>query len=102
MLAHHSLASPPSCLIHQPAPLLSPLPLVILLSSPPHQLCFCTSFLRAQGMADGLQLLVRAYTLDPSNVGTLVMLAHYCLIKGEYDKVGGCGRACTNGCASIR
>jgi len=53
-------------------------------------------------MADGLQLLVRAYTLDPSNVGTLVMLAHYCLIKGEYDKVGGCGRACTNGCASIR
>ncbi|KAF5837236.1 hypothetical protein DUNSADRAFT_4626 [Dunaliella salina] len=41
----------------------------------------------AEGLADGLQLLVRAYTLDPTNVGTLVMLAHYCLIKGEHDKV---------------
>lgn len=40
-----------------------------------------------QGLADGLQFLVRAYTLDPTNVGTLVMLAHYCLIKGEHDKV---------------
>jgi hypothetical protein len=39
-----------------------------------------------QGMADGLALLIRAYELDPTNVATLNMLAHYCLLRGQYDK----------------
>eukprot|EP00798_Chlamydomonas_sp_ICE-L_P008150 gene8150-1403_t len=40
-----------------------------------------------QGMADGLALLTRAYEINPTHVGTLNLLAHYCLLKGQYDKV---------------
>ena len=58
----------------------------LLLPPPPYH---------AQGLADGLKLLVRAYELDPQHVGTLNMLAHYCLLRADYEKVwegvGGCG-----------
>lgn len=48
-------------------------------------------------------MLVRAYALDPSNVGILVMLAHYCLIKGEHDKVRGvvCARVLVCVCVFV-
>eukprot|EP00877_Chromochloris_zofingiensis_P002087 jgi/Chrzof1/1187/Cz01g43270.t1 len=39
-----------------------------------------------QGLASGLQLLVRAYHADPSHPGVLTSLAHFSLLKGEHER----------------
>ncbi|KAL6746592.1 Paf1 complex component [Haematococcus lacustris] len=39
-----------------------------------------------QGLADGLKLLVRAYELDPTHLGVVLLLAHYCLLRGNYQQ----------------
>lgn len=35
----------------------------------------------AQGLADGLKLLMEAYKIDPGHVGVLAQLSHYCLVR---------------------
>lgn len=40
-----------------------------------------------QGLADGLQLLQRSFRKDPGNVGTLILLAHYFLLRSDYGEV---------------
>ena len=39
-------------------------------------------------MVEGLDLLCRAYNSNPSHPGVVNMLAHYCLLQGDYAKVG--------------
>lgn len=46
-----------------------------------------------QGLADGMKLLLRAYELDPMHAGTLSLLAHYSLLRGDYDKAGALAKA---------
>ena len=38
-------------------------------------------------MAEGLDLLCRAYNSNPSHPGVVNLLAHYCLMQGDYAKV---------------
>jgi hypothetical protein len=47
-----------------------------------------------QGLNGGLQLLQRAYSVDPTHPGVLVMLGHYSLLKGLYDQVGAAAVEC--------
>lgn len=39
-----------------------------------------------QGLADGLKQLINAYRLDPTHVGVLAQLAHYCLVSGSVSE----------------
>lgn len=41
-----------------------------------------------QSYREGLQLLCQAYNSDPRNPAVLNLLAHYCLTRKEYAKVG--------------
>lgn len=41
----------------------------------------------AQKMTEALQLLCQAYDLAPHSAVVLNMLAHHCLLRGDYDKV---------------
>ena len=41
-----------------------------------------------QSYREGLQLLCQAYDSDPRNPAVLNLLAHYCLTRREYAKVG--------------
>lgn len=51
-----------------------------------------------QGLADGMKLLLRAYELDPKHAGTLSLLAHYSLLRGDYDKACILARAALDAC----
>lgn len=44
-----------------------------------------------QSYREGLQLLCQAYDSDPRNPAVLNLLAHYCLTRKEYAKVGFAG-----------
>jgi hypothetical protein len=46
----------------------------------------------SQELAEGLQLLCRAYNSNPTNAVVLNALAHFCLLQGQYEKVGMVGR----------
>ena len=41
-------------------------------------------------MEEGLELLCRAYNSNPSHPGVVNLLAHYCLLQGDYAKVCRC------------
>eukprot|EP00955_Chlamydomonas_euryale_P069611 360508-Chlamydomonas_euryale.AAC.12 len=45
-------------------------------------------------------MLVRAYELDPHHVGVLNTLSHYCLLRGDHEKVG-VGKCVTQGGSHI-
>ena len=51
-----------------------------------------------QRLAEALQLLCQAYDLAPGSPIVLNLLAHHCLLRGDYDKVQLCtlffGRGC--------
>jgi RNA polymerase-associated protein CTR9 len=51
-----------------------------------------------QGLADGMKLLLRAYELDPTHAGTLSLLAHYSLLRGDYDRSCSLSRAAVDAC----
>lgn len=40
-----------------------------------------------QGLNSGLQLLQRAYAVDPLHPGVLCALSHFSLLKGEAEQV---------------
>jgi hypothetical protein len=43
-----------------------------------------------QRLAEALQLLCRAYDLAPGTAIVLNLLAHHCLLRGDYDKARSC------------
>lgn len=48
-------------------------------------------------MTEALQLLCQAYDSDPGSSVVLNMLAHHCLLRGDYEKVRTRGRRCCLG-----
>lgn len=51
-----------------------------------------------QRLAEALQLLCQAYDESPDSAVVLNLLAHHCLLRGDYDKV--CASACLDGTSS--
>lgn len=47
--------------------------------------------LMCRKMVVGLELLCQAYNSDPGHPGVINLLAHYCLLQGDYEKVHGLG-----------
>lgn len=56
-----------------------------------HNLKSWYMFLHAQRLAEALQLLCQAYDLAPGSAVVLNLLAHHCLLRGDYDKVQSSG-----------
>ncbi|GLC38649.1 hypothetical protein PLESTB_000456300 [Pleodorina starrii] len=54
-----------------------------------------------QGLADCLRHLLTAFQLQPSHVGVLTHLAHYCLLQGSADKAEALARAALEGAEAL-